>query len=113
MARLYISQRRVDSWTSENKLEITGDRMTLVELNLSFRIQPAVRFLKVEGDENDPHDLLGKVKDQDELARMGADHMASSVIYVDTAYKVENGFVGDPMPRALPGSRAPWSPRDP
>jgi hypothetical protein len=99
MARLYISQRRIDSWTSENRIEITGDRMTLVELNRSFRIQPAVRFLKVEGDENDPHDLVGRVKNHDELAQMGADHMASSVIYIDTAYKVENGFVGDPLPR--------------
>jgi hypothetical protein len=27
---------------------------------------------------------------------MGADHMASSVIYVDTAYDVVGGFVGVP-----------------
>jgi len=29
---------------------------------------------------------------------MGADHMANSVIYVDTAYEVQNGFVGEPLP---------------
>ncbi|MEM9493172.1 MAG: hypothetical protein AAGC55_28745 [Myxococcota bacterium] len=98
MARLYISQDRMDVWSSENKVEIAGDIMTLVELDRSFAIRPAVRFLRVAGSYEDPHDLLGKVKDQQELSEMGADHLASSVIYVETAYDVENGFVGDPLP---------------
>jgi len=93
MARLYISQKRIDAWSEENKIRITGDTMTLVELGRSFIIQPGVRFLKVVGDD-DPHDLVGLVKEEGELAAMGADHMANSVIYVDTAYEVENGFIG-------------------
>ena len=99
MARLYISQKRIDSWTAENRLEIEGELMTLVELGRSFVIRPAVRILSVEGDDNDPHDLVGKVKDMAELGLMGADHLATSLIYVETAYKVEEGFVGDPVPR--------------
>jgi hypothetical protein len=55
-----------------------------------------VFFARVAGGDPDPHDLLGKVKDEDELAKMGADHMASSVIYVDTAYEVVAGFIGAP-----------------
>lgn len=98
MARLYISQDRLDTWSSENKVDIENDVMTLVELDRSFSIQPAVRFLEVAGGEDDPHGLVGKVKDHRELSAMGADHLASSVIYVDTAYDVENGFVGDPLP---------------
>lgn len=99
MARLYISQKRMDTWSAENRVEITGEVMTLVELGRSFAIQPAVRFLSVTGADEDPHDLVGRVKDEHELASMGADHMASSVIYGETAYEVENGFIGDPIAR--------------
>lgn len=105
MARLYISQGRLDTWSSENKVDIVSDVMTLVELDQSFTICPAVRFLEVAGGEEDPHELIGKVKDEKELAAMGADHLASSVIYGDTAYDVENGFVGDPLPRKSPRAR--------
>lgn len=104
MARLYISQDRLDMWSSENKVDIEGDVMTLVELGRSFTIHPAVRFLEVVGSDEDPHELVGKVKDQKELSEMGADHLASSVIYVDTAYDVENGFVGDPLPKSRPAT---------
>ena len=99
MTRLYISQKRIDSWTSENRISIEGDTMTLVELKRSFSIRPAVRILAVEGSDQDPHALVGKVKEHEELATIGADHLATSLIVDDTAYKVENGYVGDPLPK--------------
>lgn len=99
MARLYISQRRIDAWTAENRIAITGGIMTLVELSRSFAIRPAVRFLRVAGSDEDPNDLVGRVKEERELETMGADHMATSVIFGDTAYEVETGFVGDPLPK--------------
>lgn len=108
MTRLYISQKRMDAWTSDNRLKIEGDTMTLVELGRSFTIVPAVRILAIEvggADQDtgeappDPHDLIGKVKDEEELVAMGADHMASSLILNDIAYKVENGYVGEPVPK--------------
>lgn len=95
MARLFISQERLDIWTSEGKVHVDGDIMTLIQAGQSFRISSAVRFLEVAGDEEDPHGLLGTVRDEETLAVMGADHMASSVIYVDTAYDVQNGFIGE------------------
>ena len=70
--------------------------MVLNELARSFQIRPAVYFARVAGGEIDPHDLIGRVKDEEELAIMGADHMANSVIYVDTAYEVVSGFLGTP-----------------
>ena len=99
MARLYISQDRLDIWSSEDKVSIEGDVMTLVELDRSFTIHPAVRFLSVAGSDHDPHELVGKVKALKDLLAMGADHLASSVIFADTAYDVENGFVGDALPK--------------
>ena len=98
MARLFISVERLEAWTAENRVAIDGDRMTLTELGRAFAIRPAVHFIGVTGDESDPHGLVGLVKDEEELSTMGADHMADSVIYVDTAYEVQNGFVGEPLP---------------
>ncbi|WP_428268511.1 hypothetical protein [Haliangium sp.] len=97
MARLYISQKRIDIWSGENRIDIRGDVMTLVEHGRDFRVEPAARFLAVSGGGDDPHDLLGKVKSARELEQMGADLMADSVIYTDTAYDVEEGFIGEPL----------------
>ena len=99
MTRLYISQKRIDAWTSDNRLEIDGDIMTLVELGRSFKILPAVRILAVESGDNDPGKMVGRVKDEQELASLGADHLASSLILGDIAYKVENGYIGQPLPK--------------
>ncbi len=98
MARLFISVAKLESLTVTNKVAIDGDRMDLTELGRTFHITPAVRFLKVAGGDADAHGLVGLVKSEAELTQMGADHMASSVIYVDTAYEVQPGFVGDPLP---------------
>jgi len=94
VARLFISNHKLEAWSSEGKIELDGSRMILSELGRAFDIKPAVYFARVAGGDADPHDLLGKVKDEEELATMGADHMASSVIYVDTAYEVVSGFLG-------------------
>jgi hypothetical protein len=104
MARLFISQERLDAWTSEQRVAVDGDRMTLADDGRSFVIRPAVRFLKVSGSANDPHDLIGKVKDEMALASMGADHYMNSVIMGDTAYDVQLGFLGDPLRRNGPGA---------
>ena len=97
MARLFISQERLDAWTAEAKVRVEGDEMTLVEDGRSFTIRPAVLFIKVAGNDADPSDLLGRVKDEDALAAMGADQYMNSVIVGDTAYDVRSGFVGDPL----------------
>ncbi len=97
MARLFISHERLDAWTAEAKVTVTGEEMTLVEDGRSFKIRPAVLFLKVAGDDPDASDLLGRVKDEKALAAMGADQYMDSVIVGETAYDVRSGFVGDPL----------------
>jgi len=72
--------------------------MHLSEMNRSFTVKTAVRFLNVSGSDADPHDLLGKVKDELELVEMGAEHYMTSVILGDTAYDVQVGFIGVPLP---------------
>lgn len=96
VARLFLSIAKLESWSAEGKVTVEGNRLFLTESGRAFDLKPAVYFDRVAGSDTDPHDLLGKVRDEAELATMGADHMASSVIYVDTAYDVVGGFVGLP-----------------
>ena len=94
MARLFISQERLDQWTADSKVSIDGGVMTVSELQRSFDVGPAVRFLKVAGDEPDPNDLINRVKTEEELVEMGADLYMNSVIFGDIAYDVQPGFLG-------------------
>jgi hypothetical protein len=98
MSRLFISVERLDSWTAEGRASLEGDRMTLTELNRSFAMKPAVVFVRVTGQDDDPNDLIGRVKSKETLDEMGADQFESSVIYKDMAYDVIDGFIGEPLP---------------
>ena len=42
MARLFVSQERLDRWSVEGKITLDGDIMTLPALGRSFRLRPAV-----------------------------------------------------------------------
>jgi len=99
MARLFISQDRLDAWSGEERVSVDGDVMTLADDGRSFKIRPAVRFLSVAGDDDDPNDLIDKVKEESTLSEMGADHMLDSVVFGEVAYVVQPGFLGDPLPR--------------
>jgi hypothetical protein len=95
VARLFVSQAQMDRWTSGGKVALRDDLMTVPALNRSFRLEGAVRFLRVVGG-TDEHALLGKVKTLVDLASVGAEHYGSSVIRGDTAYECEEGFIGAP-----------------
>ena len=98
MSRLFISVDRLDAWTAEGRASLEAGKMTLTELGRSFSMTPAVCFVSVAGSDGDPNDLLGRVKSKDALQAMGAEQLANSVIYADTAYDVVDGFIGEPLP---------------
>jgi hypothetical protein len=99
MSRLFISVERLDIWTTEGRASLEGDRMTLTELDppFAFAMKPAVHFLRSAGSEDDPYDLVGRVRSKEALDEMGADCFEKSVIYKDTAYDVIEGFIGEPL----------------
>jgi hypothetical protein len=99
MARLFISQERLDSWAAEDRVKIDGDHMTLQGDGRAFHIVPAVRFMKVAGGDEDPAALVGKVKTVEALVKDGGEHYHDSVILGDTAYDVQNGWLGTPLPQ--------------
>ena len=102
MARLFISQERLDSWSDESRVTLAGDVMTLADDGRSFKLSPAVRFLKVAGNGADAAGLVGKIKTTEALAQAGAEHFVTSVIWRDVAYDVQQGFVGAALRRSGP-----------
>ncbi|HSD90204.1 MAG TPA: hypothetical protein VLB44_21885 [Kofleriaceae bacterium] len=98
MSRLFISVDRLEAWSAEGRAALEGDRMTLTELGRKFTMTPAVCFVKTMGSDDDPYDLVGRVKSKPQLDEMGAEQLANSVIYQDMAYDVIDGFIGEPLP---------------
>jgi hypothetical protein len=98
MSRLFISVDRLDAWASEGRAALEGDKMTLTELGRMFSMIPAVCFVKTAGNDDDPYDLVGRVKSKPQLDEMGAEQLSNSVIYQDMAYDVIDGFIGEPLP---------------
>lgn len=92
MPKLFVSQEWVDLSNMEDKVTLSGDQMVIKADNKAYQLTPAVRFLKVEGGDADPHQLLGKVKTTASLEAMNAETMAESVLLGDTAYRVQPGF---------------------
>ncbi len=96
MARhLFISQETITKWMDQDKTDFDGNIMTVKADGRRFRLLEAVRFVRVEGDEEDVSGLLGKVKTDEQLASIGAERYRDSVISDDVAYKVQEGFIGE------------------
>lgn len=95
---LFVSQAMLDSWAEAGKIEFVGNVMTLLSgdgKGRSYALDPAVRFMKVLGEEKDPNGLLHKVKSVAQLRELGADPAGDSCILGDLAYEVQPGFLAE------------------
>jgi hypothetical protein len=109
--RLFISQLVLDRWLGEGQVEVEDDVMTTLPDRRGFRIKTAVLFQTELTGAGDAPSLLGRVKDLDQLAVLGGDYSAGSVIVGDLAYEVAEGFIGEPIPEPE-GLRPPSGPHD-
>jgi len=95
--RLFWPQDIMDQLTVDEKATIEEDVVSLVDDNLSYRVKQAVHFVADVGDGSDPHKLVGRVKELAALEELGAEHYMDSVLIEDSAYKVVEGFAGEPL----------------
>ena len=95
VARLFISQGRIDQLSAEERVSLDGDHLHIPALGAHFQLRPAVHFVKILTDEGDTHSLIGRVKTDAQLKELGAELMENSVILGDVAYECEPGFVGE------------------
>jgi hypothetical protein len=95
---LFVSQAMLDSWAGQGKIDFVGNVMTLLAgegKGRSYALDPAVRFMKVLGLEQDPNGLVHKVKSVKQLREMGAEPAEDSCILGDVAYEVQPGFLAE------------------
>ena len=110
---LFVSQAMLDSWAEAGKIDFVGNVMTLLAgegKGRSYALDPAVRFLKVLGDEKDPNGLLHKVKSLAHLKELGAEPAGDSCILGDVAYEVQPGFLAEAAALQAAASAKPEAP---
>ena len=96
-SRVFLPQETLDQWLTDGRIEVDGETMTLLPEGQQFRLRTALHFLEELAGGGDEAGLVGKVKDLDQLAKLGGEHCADSVILDDNAYQVVEGFVGEPV----------------
>ena len=95
---LFVSQAMLETWAEQGKIDFAGNVLTLVAgggQGRNYALEPAVRFLKVVGGEEDPHGLVHKVKSLAQLKAIGAEPVGDSCILGETAYEVQPGFLAE------------------
>lgn len=90
---LFVSQTMLDNWMEIGKIDFQGHLMKITGDKRAYRLEPAVRFVAVVGDDPDVQGLIGKVKTLEQVTEASGEHYADSVILDDTAYEVQNGFI--------------------
>ena len=109
-ARLFLSQSILDRWLSDGTADVTGDTLTIQPDDRKFDLKTAVLFEKEVTESGDPHGLIGKVKDLEQIAELGGDYSVGTVIVGDEAYEVTDGFAGAPLQGDLLHSVASLAP---
>ena len=102
MPRIFVSQQRMQQWTEDGRVSVDNNIMTLPTLGRSFRLTEALHVRRVVTEGGDVHNLVGRVKTEAQLAKLGAEAYHDSLIVGDTAYECEAGFVGEVIGAAQP-----------
>jgi hypothetical protein len=96
MKKFFFSQRILDALTGEERIKLDGNRITiLANGNPTFELDPAFRFLRTADGSHDPNNLVGEIKYEKDLRVLHAEIYLDSIIYRETAYVVEPGFIGE------------------
>jgi hypothetical protein len=89
--KLFLPQTTLEEWAADEKADLQGDELVLDDQSRHLLI-PAVHFKSVISGEDDEK-LVAKVKTQEQLHALSAEHLMDSVLLGDTAYEVAPGYV--------------------
>lgn len=96
MPKIFFSQSILDGLINEGRIRLEKNVLTLFSSDApSFDLEPGYRILRTADNGPDPHDLAGKIKYEKELRTADAEIYLDSLIYKNTAYVMEPGFIGE------------------
>ena len=96
MNNIFFSQRILDGLIDEGKIKLEGNVITLLTPDKpSFELEPAYRFVRTSDGGPDPHGFVGRIKYEKDVRALNAEVYLNSIIYGETAYEVESGFIGE------------------
>ncbi len=101
--RVFFPQQTLDEWLEQGHIALVGDELTIGAAGRNLRLHGAVHFVAEVAGSEDGNALVGKVKTHEQVAELGGEHVADSVILGDNAYQVVEGFIGELLPKA-PGA---------
>jgi hypothetical protein len=96
LTRIFFSQSILDSLIDEGRIRLEGNVLILLSgENPSFELEPGYRITRTADDGPDLHGLVGQIKYEKDLRKEQAETYLDSLIYRDTAYTAEPGFIGE------------------
>lgn len=98
LARVFVPQEALEGWLSAGRVNMVGE--TLFVEGQAFALEGALHFTSEVAGGPDEHELVGRVKTMEQLARLGGEHISASVVLGDNAYEVVEGFVARSEPGA-------------
>lgn len=91
----------LDSMIEAGKIKVDRGVLTMLAGdNPTFALHPAYRIVRTIDDGPDPSGLVGQIRSEAELKGQGAEIYMDSVIYRDTAYQADTGFIAE---KRVPG----------
>jgi hypothetical protein len=90
--KLFLPQTTLEEWTGNDKADLQEHALVVTGETVQYPIEPAVHITSLVSGP-DEHGLLKKVKTDAQLAQLGAERLADSVVAGETAYDVESGYV--------------------
>ncbi|MBN8231630.1 hypothetical protein JYK02_29360 [Corallococcus macrosporus] len=107
VTKLFLSQAQLEEWALADKADLREGRLVVsADGGSDWPLTPAVHVVQLVSGE-DTHQLVSRVKTEEQLGRLGAEQMADSILVGDSAYEVVPGYVtevGAPAPERKPNS---------
>jgi len=96
MKKIFFPQHLLASLSDEGKLTLEGNVVTIRTRNpQTFTLEPAYRILRTSDGSPDPQGFVGTIHTEQALRDLQAEIYLDSVIYRDTAYQAESGYIGE------------------
>lgn len=92
--RLFLPQTTLEEWALDDKADLKDGKLVVTGEKAAWPLTPAVHFVQCVAGADD-RKLVQKVKTEEQLATLGAEHMSDSVVLGETAYEVVPGYVAE------------------